>query len=67
VGLFPSHFSQIFQGLVNLVYLFQEPAFCSVDSLYAFLFVSIFFVWHLFLLFLSCLYWVLLALVFPGV
>jgi hypothetical protein len=34
LGLFP-HFSQICQGLVNLVYFFKEPAFCS-DSLYVF-------------------------------
>jgi hypothetical protein len=35
--LFPSHLSQICQGLVNLVYFFKEPAFCFVDSSYGFL------------------------------
>jgi hypothetical protein len=30
--LFLSHFSQIGQGIVYLVYFFNEPAFCFVDS-----------------------------------
>jgi hypothetical protein len=30
LGLFPAHFSQISQGLVNLVYFFKEPA--SINS-----------------------------------
>jgi hypothetical protein len=31
LGLFLPNFSQICQGLVNLVYFFKEPAFCFVD------------------------------------
>jgi hypothetical protein len=34
LGLFPPLSSQIYQGFVNLVYFFKEPAFCFVDSLY---------------------------------
>jgi hypothetical protein len=41
LGLFPPHFSQICQGLVNLVYFFKEPAFCFIDSLYIYIFISI--------------------------
>jgi hypothetical protein len=41
LGLFPPHFSQISQGLVNLTYFFKEPAFYFVDSLYVFFFVPI--------------------------
>jgi hypothetical protein len=37
LGLFHPQFSQICQGLFNLVYFFKEPSFCFVDSLYGFL------------------------------
>jgi hypothetical protein len=37
LDLFPPHFSQICQGLVNLIYFFEEPVFCFLDSLYGFL------------------------------
>jgi hypothetical protein len=37
LGVFHPHFSQIGQGLVNLIYFLQGPAFCFVDSLYGFL------------------------------
>jgi hypothetical protein len=30
--LFPHHFSQICQGFVNLIYLFEELVFCFLDS-----------------------------------
>jgi hypothetical protein len=66
LGLFPPYFSQICQGLVNLVYWFKEPAFCFIDSLYGF-FGLYFINLALFLLYLSCLFWVLLVLVFLGV
>jgi hypothetical protein len=33
-----SHFSQVCQGSVNLVYFFKEPAFCFIDSLYGLFF-----------------------------
>jgi hypothetical protein len=36
LDLFPLHFSQICQGLINLVYFFKEPTFCFIDSLYGF-------------------------------
>jgi hypothetical protein len=32
LGLFHPHFSQIFQRLVNLVWIFKEPTFCFIDS-----------------------------------
>jgi hypothetical protein len=35
LGLFPSHFSQIWQKFVNLIYLFKELAFCFVDSFFS--------------------------------
>jgi hypothetical protein len=31
--LFHPHFSEIFHGLVNVVYIFKETAFCFIDSL----------------------------------
>jgi hypothetical protein len=34
--LFPPDFSQICQGLVNLIYFFQEPAVHFIGSLYVF-------------------------------
>jgi hypothetical protein len=32
--LFPPHFSQICQGLVNLVYFVKGPTSCFIDYLY---------------------------------
>jgi hypothetical protein len=62
--LFPSHFSQIGQGIVYLVYFFKEPTFCFVDSSDGFL-VYISLILALIFLFLSfSLVWVLLALGF---
>jgi hypothetical protein len=39
LGFFSPHFNQIYQGSVNLVYFFNEPAFSFVDTLYGFLFL----------------------------
>jgi hypothetical protein len=36
LGFFRPHFSQVWQGFVNLVYFFKETAFLFVDSLYDF-------------------------------
>jgi hypothetical protein len=41
LGLFPSHFCQICQGFVNLVYFFKEPFFFVSLVLYMLLMVSI--------------------------
>jgi hypothetical protein len=40
LGLFPPQFIQIYQGLVNLVYLFKELAFCFVNFLVSILLIS---------------------------
>jgi hypothetical protein len=41
LDFFSPHFSQVCQGSVNLVYFFNEPAFCFIDSFYGFFVVVV--------------------------
>jgi hypothetical protein len=67
VGFFSPHFSQICQVLFNLVYFFQEWAFCFIDYLYGFFglyfinFGAYFFIIPLFLLVLGFAFLVFLG------
>jgi hypothetical protein len=41
LGLFSPHFSQICQGIVNLIYFLKESAFCFIDFFSVYFLVSI--------------------------
>jgi hypothetical protein len=56
LGSFPPHFSHICGGFVNLIYFFNELAFCFIGSLYVFFTLSPFFCLY-FVDFSPCFYY----------